>query len=58
MPPLPSIPVELWNQIPPAAQAAILVLVQQYVAGCCQARWEGTAPPCLLPKDVIRVGVA
>ena len=30
MPPVPPIPVELWNQIPPAAQAAILGLVQQY----------------------------
>jgi len=30
MPPVPPIPVELWNQIPPAAQAAILALVQQY----------------------------
>jgi transposase len=27
---VPQIPVELWNQIPPAAQAAILDLVQQY----------------------------
>src|SRR3954453_15653361 len=27
---VPPIPVELWNQIPPAAQAAILALVQQY----------------------------
>ena len=26
----PPIPAELWDQIPPAAQAAILVLVQQY----------------------------
>jgi transposase len=30
MPPIPPIPVELWDQIPPAAQAAILTLVQQY----------------------------
>src|SRR5215207_7278159 len=30
MEPVPPIPVELWNQIPPAAQAAILALVQQY----------------------------
>lgn len=30
MPSVPPIPVELWNQIPPAAQAAILALVQQY----------------------------
>src|SRR5439155_22109200 len=30
MPPVPPIPVELWNQIPPAAQAAVLALVQQY----------------------------
>src|SRR5919199_139174 len=30
MPPVPPIPVELWNQIPSAAQAAILALVQQY----------------------------
>jgi transposase len=30
MPPVPPIPAELWNQIPPAAQAAILALVQQY----------------------------
>src|SRR5262249_31719016 len=30
MPPVPPIPVELWDQIPPAAQAAILALVQQY----------------------------
>src|SRR4051795_13049128 len=28
--PVPPIPVELWNQIPPVAQAAILALVQQY----------------------------
>jgi transposase len=27
---VPPIPVELWNQIPPAAQAAVLALVQQY----------------------------
>src|SRR5215218_7592449 len=27
---VPPIPAELWGQIPPAAQAAILVLVQQY----------------------------
>src|SRR6516165_9907718 len=26
----PAIPAELWDQIPPAAQAAILTLVQQY----------------------------
>jgi len=26
----PPIPAELWDQIPPAAQAAILTLVQQY----------------------------
>src|SRR5688572_16988834 len=30
MPPVPPIPVELWNQIPPPAQAAIRALVQQY----------------------------
>jgi transposase len=30
MGPQPPIPVELWDQIPPAAQAAILLLVQQY----------------------------
>src|SRR5579871_3691499 len=30
MPSVPPIPVELWNQIPPAAQAAILALVQRY----------------------------
>jgi transposase len=30
MEPQPSIPAELWGQIPPAAQAAILLLVQQY----------------------------
>jgi transposase len=30
MQPVPPIPVELWSQIPPAAQAAILALVQQY----------------------------
>jgi transposase len=30
MPPVPPIPVELWHQVPPAAQAAILALVQQY----------------------------
>src|SRR5947208_7829343 len=30
MQPVPPIPVENWNQIPPAAQAAILALVQQY----------------------------
>src|SRR5947208_3946685 len=30
MPPDPPIPAELWNQIPPPAQAAILALVQQY----------------------------
>jgi transposase len=30
MPPVPPIPAELWDQIPPAAQAAILSLVQQY----------------------------
>jgi transposase len=30
MEPPPPIPAELWDQIPPAAQAAILVLVQQY----------------------------
>src|SRR5829696_506527 len=27
---VPPIPAELWGQIPPAAQAAMLVLVQQY----------------------------
>src|SRR5438270_5022599 len=30
MPPVPPIPVELCDQIPPAAQAAILALIQQY----------------------------
>jgi transposase len=30
MPSVPPIPVQLWNQIPPAAQAAVLALVQQY----------------------------
>ena len=30
MPSVPPIPVELWNQIPPVVQAAILGLVQQY----------------------------
>ena len=30
MPPVPPIPVELWGQIPPSAQAAILTLVQHY----------------------------
>lgn len=30
MEPQPPIPAEIWGQIPPAAQAAILVLVQQY----------------------------
>jgi transposase len=30
MEPHPPIPAELWGQIPPAAQAAILVLMQQY----------------------------
>src|SRR5215813_2424944 len=30
MPSVPPISVELWNQIPPAAQAAVLALVQQY----------------------------
>jgi transposase len=30
MPSVPPIPVELWDQIPPAAQAAILALIQQY----------------------------
>jgi transposase len=30
MPPLPPIPAELWDQIPPASQAAILALVRQY----------------------------
>jgi transposase len=30
MPPVPPIPAELWNQIPLAAQAAILALVQRY----------------------------
>jgi transposase len=30
MPPVPPIPVELWDQIPPAAQAAILALTQRY----------------------------
>jgi transposase len=30
MPSVPPISVELWNQIPPAAQVAILALVQQY----------------------------
>ena len=30
MPPVPPIPVELWSQIPPTAQAAILALVRQY----------------------------
>jgi hypothetical protein len=28
--PVPPIPVALWGQIPPAAQAAILALIQQY----------------------------
>src|SRR3954451_8005741 len=28
--PVPPIPAELWDQIPPAAQAAILALIQQY----------------------------
>src|SRR5262245_48351039 len=30
MPPVPPIPAELWDQIPPAPQAAILALVQQW----------------------------
>jgi hypothetical protein len=30
MPSVPPIPVDLWGQIPPAAQAAVLALVQQY----------------------------
>src|SRR5215211_6683043 len=30
MPSVPPIPVELWDQIPPAAQAAIMALIQQY----------------------------
>src|SRR6516162_6816079 len=30
MPPVPPIPADLWNQIPPAAQAAFLALIQQY----------------------------
>jgi len=30
MEPQPPIPAELWDQVPPVAQAAILVLVQQY----------------------------
>jgi transposase len=30
MPSVPPIPAELWDQVPPAAQAAILALVQQY----------------------------
>src|SRR4051812_36332025 len=30
MTPVPPISAELWNQIPPAAQAAILALIQQY----------------------------
>ena len=30
MPSVPPIPAELWDQIPPAAQAAILALIQQY----------------------------
>src|SRR5262245_4356093 len=30
MPPVPPIPAELWDQIPPAAQAAFLAPIQQY----------------------------
>src|SRR4051812_42208140 len=30
MPPVPPISAELWDQMPPAAQVAILALVQQY----------------------------
>jgi transposase len=30
MPPVPPIPADLWNQVPLAAQAAVLALVQQY----------------------------
>jgi transposase len=30
MPSVPPIPVDLWGQMPPAAQAAIVALVQQY----------------------------
>src|SRR5262249_48946179 len=30
MPSVPPIPVELWNQITPAAQSAFLALIQQY----------------------------
>ncbi len=30
MPSVPPLPVELWNQVPPAAQVAILSLVRQY----------------------------
>jgi transposase len=30
MPSVPPIPVDLWNQIPPAAQAVIVALIQQY----------------------------
>jgi transposase len=30
MMPVPPIPAELWDQVPPAAQAAILALIQQY----------------------------
>src|SRR5262245_40674185 len=30
MPSVPPIPVDLWGQIPPAAQAVVLALVRQY----------------------------
>src|SRR5262245_10249097 len=40
MPSVPPIPVELWSQISPAAQAAILALVQQYEERLQGLQWQ------------------
>jgi len=40
MPPVPPIPAELWDQIPPAAQAAIFALLQQYEQRLQALQWK------------------
>jgi hypothetical protein len=48
----PSIPDELWQQIPPTAQAAIRALIKRYewsyLTECIAAVAEGCAFPSLL----------
>src|SRR5262245_34330969 len=50
MPSVPPIPVELWSQISPAAQAAFLALVQQY-----EERFAGTSATPEQLAEVLRI---